>query len=609
MRRKVLALFCAATFTAGCTSLLGDFNTGPAQSDASGDSASAPDSETTGDVGAKGEGGEKGDGGEKREGGRDASDAGDAGVEPTAVATGATVWVTELATVSGAMSHAPSGALSYSWEVSNVPTGSVIKTASLSSHTSITASFTPDVAGNYTLKLTVTDGKNTSTAEATVIAVAPQVFYSKSTALTSAGLSDEGDGGGGSYAFWVGDFDGVDNHAVTCASTLLNSGSLPASWPIFSANFLDFWEGEAGAPYVFAGFSVEVFDAGPDAEATNFRSRLYAGTNASSCTSSPPVDLGPWAAGGTVSFAYGPRLNATGTRIAFPGDDLNIHTVAVSGLPTTLVDSYFANGTGTVAEFETPSLGPAFVPRPGWFGTSVAWARPTSATAWQVVTAPDMASGPISVYMNCAGITPREVQILSDGNVVAAYRESTSAPLNLRLFKTDSAQNCTLIRTFSSLSNSSAATATGFSISPDETTVAFSQYDPAVDDASLEDDISVGFIYVAPIDGSSPPTRISNDPSIYGPRWIAGGHLLAFTKLDSTASADANAATQLSIVVISPESGTETVVENSDGVSSIVTLSSALSCSSSSRPAGAGALATLSLVLAARLARRRRRRS
>jgi hypothetical protein len=422
------------------------------------------------------------------------------------------------------------------------------------------------------------------------------------------------DGGGGSNAFYVGDFDGKTSHAVNCATPLLNGsgGGLPLGvWPLFSANFLDFWEGEAGAPYAYAGFAMETFDAG-DAAVFNVRTQLLAGTNASSCDASPPVLLGMWAATDTptLGFASEPRFNADGTRIAFRGDDLRIRTIAVAGGLSTLVASYFENdSTGAAVSFDVvPGTAVNLVPRPAWYqGTSVAWARPTSAAAWEVVRALDESTAPVSVYMTCAGITPREIYLFSNGDVMASYRTSTTGPVNLTLFKTDSAQKCTAVRSYSNLSHSSLAGATGFSVSQDESWVAFLQYDPAIDDASIfGGDISAGFLYVAPVDGSSPPVRVSNDLAIYGPRWIGGGHLLAFTRLDHM-GADASAV-PTSIVVISPESGASTVVESADGVQASLAMSSAMSCTGAARPAGAGGLALFSVAAAAGVSRRRRRR-
>lgn len=73
---------------------------------------------------------------------------------PTAqVQADQTVPVGTLVTVDGSKSNSPSGApLSYQWALTQKPSGSI---TSLSNPTSVRASFTPDVAGTYTLTLVV----------------------------------------------------------------------------------------------------------------------------------------------------------------------------------------------------------------------------------------------------------------------------------------------------------------------------------------------------------------------------------------------------------------------------------------------------------------------
>lgn len=66
-----------------------------------------------------------------------------------------------------ASSDANDDSLTYAWTVVSRPTGS---TADLSSATSATPSFTPDVDGSYTLSLVVSDGLLTSTADTLVVA-------------------------------------------------------------------------------------------------------------------------------------------------------------------------------------------------------------------------------------------------------------------------------------------------------------------------------------------------------------------------------------------------------------------------------------------------------
>ena len=64
-----------------------------------------------------------------------------------------------------------SAALIYSWELSGAPFGSVTTTADIATPTSMSPSFTPDIAGDYTFTLTVNDGGTDSAPESITVTV------------------------------------------------------------------------------------------------------------------------------------------------------------------------------------------------------------------------------------------------------------------------------------------------------------------------------------------------------------------------------------------------------------------------------------------------------
>jgi hypothetical protein len=85
-----------------------------------------------------------------------------------------TIPLGQSATLDGSDSFDPDGdPLSFSWELTGVPQGSALTTANLSNANTATPSITPDVAGAFTFKLTVSDGTNSDSDTTTVVAEAP----------------------------------------------------------------------------------------------------------------------------------------------------------------------------------------------------------------------------------------------------------------------------------------------------------------------------------------------------------------------------------------------------------------------------------------------------
>lgn len=74
-------------------------------------------------------------------------------------------------TLDGRDSHSPAGKfLTFQWSIVMAPIGSAVTTASLANADTATPSFTPDVTGDYLLRLTVSDGVNSGSTDYVVSA-------------------------------------------------------------------------------------------------------------------------------------------------------------------------------------------------------------------------------------------------------------------------------------------------------------------------------------------------------------------------------------------------------------------------------------------------------
>jgi hypothetical protein len=482
----------------------------------------------------------------------------------------------------------------------------VLVDSNLSSTTAATPSFIPDLPGDFVLQVTVKSGAATGTATATVVAVAPQVFFLQGSTGASGGFNTTADASA-TQAYFAANYDGTNRNQVSC-SQVTSGGDLAFAeyLPYFAGLVFDTWEGEAGEPPMYAGFTIFPYDGGGGAA-----TRLTVGTSASSCGgSSPPVDLGTFAEATSngspnASLATNPRFNADGSRVVIYDPGFNVVTLATDGSGVTTVSPYFQLDDASANPVYDPNSysSAGAPPSPQWLGSRVAWARPT-ATGWQIVTAPDTAGASVSEYMNCAGVTPREFQFLSDGTVIASYRATTSGPENIYQLS----RSCAQLQAYTNLSNSPSAVASDFSISPDGNWLAFLQLDPSVQDAAAWiGELPGGYVYLAPIDGSTLPVQISADPAMYGPRWIGGGSLLAFTKVGAVPDGGFLPAT--SVTVYTVDGGGEQLVAKANGISTALSTGGSGACNIGGRAAGPGAFALLWVAAAVHFVRRRKRRA
>jgi hypothetical protein len=584
-------LACLSSLTAlasaiGCSSILGDFSVGTG---AAPDSGGMPDGASA-----------------------DASvDAIDAPAAPcSAAARAPDVYVAQVATADGSPSTGAD--LTFSWSVRSAPSGSSVTTASLQGATSSAATFVADVAGEYDLVLAVSSPTCAgSTASVSLVARYPQVIFAEGQFQSGMSAAD--------YA--VADIDGGNAHALMCADTAVTSTPDGlASFAAYAGRAYDFWEAPSGKPSRFAAFTLD------DSDGAYF-THLWTGTSADNCNS-PPSDLGTAGFGPGPPLGLEPHFRADGERFVVYDNQWNIVTYpSDGGAEGTVVASYSAGQSSTQpfdASFDPVAYArPAEPPRVEWTATGLAWAR-ASAAGWEIVTAPDTpedAGFVPTLYMRCAGVPPRQIAMLNDGTVIAAFRQTPGSGEDIYLLKPNISQDCVVEQRYTSSPDAGTSAATDFAVSPDGKWLAFVALDPTTQDAApwaipMGGLYPGGYVYVVsigvPADGGTPqPQQVSSEPAMYGPRWIGGGTRLVFTRLDDPGTGGAPAT---SVVVVSPDGGGEQVIASGDGKSTFVSTSGSGGCSVGDVRApdaewmrGAVASGILAIVAAARVARRRRR--
>jgi hypothetical protein len=597
MQKWALCLFAAPilTFgvasTGGCTSLLGDF--------------SSRSGEATDSGGSGGSGGSEA--GVGMDGSVTAPDAAKAPPPGTLVVTASdvAVYLGQTAAVTASVSPSSSSA-TFVWTVTSVPLSSAVTSASLAGAMTASPSFVPDLPGAYVLHAAATAASAVGSHDVHVTAATATVFYGRYEVPTSAppdaAIQPE-------ESFYAAGDDGTNARAVTCPTTVVQD-----EFDAYRAGAaFDSWEPAAGQPYRFAAFYPVTGDGGYE------QVQLVVGTSDSTCAS-PPATVGTFD-GSTAGLQ--PSFSRDGSRVAFYDDAMNIVTIGSDGTDKHAVTSYLASEPdGSTPVYD---VGSQEAPRIRWTSKGqLAWVRSTP-SGWQIVTAPDQIAAPVTVYMDCLGATPHQIAMLSDGTVIAAYRpDGSDGAENLYQLKLDTSNDCAVVHKYTSLGLSDAGAAgfaTDFSVSPDETRIVYEAVDAASDslDPWQGGTYPGGYMYVVPVDGSAAPARLNSDPSLNGPRWVAGGSAIAYTRIDTNPYQTTqqfgnliriiNHPPSTSVRVLSATGGASRIVDHGDGTTvAVATAGNGGSCSMG-RGTAPGIAGLFSLVGLAQLARRRRRLS
>ncbi len=392
-----------------------------------------------------------------------------------------------------------------------MPASSAVTTTSLSGSTTASPSFAPDAPGDYVLHGVARAGSATGTHDVHVSASRAVVFYARYQQTPASGADAAA---ASTEAFYAAGADGSDAGAVMCPTSIADQFD-----PYRSGVAFDFWEPPPGKPYRFAAFYPALGDGGYGQVA------LVIGTSDSTCAS-PPVTVGTF---DQTLAGLQPSFSRDGSRVAYYDDAMGIVTIGSDGTDVHKVTSYLASEPdGSTPVYDVGADSNSSPPRIQWTASgTLAWPRST-ATGWQIATAPDQDGASVTVYMDCLGVTPHQIAMLSDGTVIAAYRPGgPDGAENIVRLKLDAAKDCAVVHAYTTLGLSDAGAAgyaTDFSVSPDEKQIVFEAVDAASQglDPWQNGDYPGGYVYVVPVDGSTPPAQVTSDPSLDGPRWIAG---------------------------------------------------------------------------------------
>jgi hypothetical protein len=521
-----------------------------------------------------------------------------------AVASDVAVYLRQTANLDGSMSvpSVPGGVLAYTWTLGLAAPGSSLQAGTVIGMAA-TASFVPDVIGQYTVVLKVSTpptGLPQDSKAVKVTAVLPQVFYAQGT------VTDAGSAAG----YSVVDFDGGNAHPVVCPST--GPGNQISIAAAYGSRLFDFWEAPPGQPAEFAALGVDY-----DKASNGYTAHLYSGTAISACDGGV-TDLGQLGAAGRP-YGANPHLSPDGTRIAVFKQDWSIVTYPFDGggpVNTVASDPYPASSpldTTNASNFVEYVQEP---PRVEWMppgsSTDLAWAKLSdTGVGWQVVTAKDVSAAQTTTLINCSsGVVPREIVILPDQSVVASYRATPTSAENIVRITAP----CVIAQRYTNLDGGSAI-ATDFAVSPKGDQLAFLLLDPSSQDAGpwmlgaadAGKQLPGGYVYVVGVDGGT-PTPVSPTPALYGPRYLGAGKNVVFTALKSATTPPSISPMLGTRVMIAEVNGTtEHAVAEGDGVNTFVSSSGSAACSISPGRSGASAAgALLSGAALVQLVRRRR---
>jgi hypothetical protein len=408
--------------------------------------------------------------------------------------------------------------LVYAWHVASVPAGSKVSDAAITTPASPTVSFASDVGGAYSIALTVTtpDGQ-TDTATTTVTVPTLPIFFRR------ARLTADTD----SFVAGVVRSDGSGAHAIGCAVDVAdpshgdaadgnrsNYGDTPGALGLRS------FDGVNGAPA-----KVVYEDVTPSAH------MLWASDENGDCTAHPPTRLDATPAAQHLF----PRFSPDGTRVAWLdlGSKTQLYSAAVDGSERHVVRANAAK------------MGNA---PPVWIdATHLAWVENVSATKTPhltIVQGPDSAGGGDGAMatglLDCdPSADASALQVIdqfafSAGTLVVAggTTSRTAQPPGATILYAMASGSCSTTAAAALATEPGGGYAWDFDLAPDGSAIVFSA---TSGQPGSDQDIYRVLLGATP----SPPSRFGGSQAgvdDVGPRFIAGGRQLAWTRAVDDAS-------------------------------------------------------------------------
>ncbi len=526
-----------------------------------GDDATSTDQDSGSDVIAPTD-----SGGQSDTGGGDSN-----GDTAKANATDITIYLGQIAALD-ATTSTPAAA-TFAWTIESAPAGSTVVTSSILNAATAKPTFTPDLAGDYAVKLTVTSGSATDAKSVKVKAVHAPVFYVGNNSATT---------GGGTVDVRVVSSGGTDGHSVMCGAPDdggFNPNGATTAETVRRAysGGTDWWEGAAGSEARVAFTMDENLGDG------GYESYLATGTSASTCLGTKPkkVDTAPNARAPLCLFGpctyplnvgrfYFPRFAPDGNRIVYvrnPSQGSTVATIAFDGTtPHASIAAYNAYPDGGAQADAGVGSTLVIVP-PRWApGNKVAWASAyNGSTRWNINVADDADNAIPTVAMSCSG-TVTEFDFLADGTVIALgqipHTDASTPATDLIVYRPNAVtKECEVVKNLTSLPNGSVAT--DFALSPDKRRAAFLVTDVTVDAGT---GVSNFVLFTVSTDGSTAAAKVPGVPTGGGlggggPHWIAGGTALVWGQKQETI--DAGDAGGQAIAVVSAGGGNARAVAQS----------------------------------------------